>query len=698
MSSIKEQQITVKALEGGESGDWTLDVLGVPYGSPRDRDADGEYFTPSTNLHEDKFELPPVVYFHGLKSETPAYIGQTVDYEDRIDGRWYRVILDKTKALAQKVWEAAQQGRAGASSGSVAHLARVAGSGHIQEWPIAELTLLDITPDQAPRNKRAVAVPVLKAMYDQAGLEFPASIEDCEDDDSEADPRGATAQADQAAGGGAIETEGNTQDKEPIMNEDTHDAAITRDEVAGLVSQGIVDALKAQETERAAIKEAEDKRQKELDDALKAQKEELETKYAAENRLPFTAENAPFKAEFGNLWKYDNLDDGEVALGIEVLDSAHRNGRSRNGVSEDAYKALAVRIAESKRDEHSEAKLVMLKAGMPLKANELNQSTLASYGDEWVTSANSNQLWLKVVEESRIASMIPTIIVPQGAESVIIPIEGAAPTFYVVAQASAQTSSLGRPTGTVTSSKYGTGQRTLTVGKLGASTIWTGELEEDAMVNYVGELRRQLVTEGALTMDDVVLNGDTAATASTNVNDIAGTPAGTEAFMLLDGFRKLALVTNTANSRAAGALDENDYLETLKLMGLGGKNALDPRQVSFIQDIWTGWKAMDLDVVKTRDVFSVPTVERGALTGIWGYPVINSTVMHRANADTTYNNAYGAILAVNWTQWRLGIKRRMTIETARYANSDANEIVAMMRIGLNYRDTDAAAISYGVEL
>jgi hypothetical protein len=36
------------------------------------------------------------------------------------------------------------------------------------------------------------------------------------------------------------------------------------------------------------------------------------------------------------------------------------------------------------------------------------------------------------------------------------------------------------------------------------------------------------------------------------------------------------------------------------------------------------------------------------------------------------------------------------METTRFANSDSNEIVAMMRVGLIQRDTEAAAITYNV--
>ena len=68
----------------------------------------------------------------------------------------------------------------------------------------------------------------------------------------------------------------------------------------------------------------------------------------------------------------------------------------------------------------------------------------------------------------------------------------------------------------------------------------------------------------------------------------------------------------------------------------------------------------------------------------------------KVDVDTAANNTTGSLLAVRFDQWMLGYKRRMTFETTRYANSDTNEITAMMRVGLINRDTDASAISYNL--
>lgn len=409
-------------------------------------------------------------------------------------------------------------------------------------------------------------------------------------------------------------------------------------------------------------------------------------------------------ARHSDFWKYDNLTPEDQAFMVGLLDTTPR------GASENALKALAIKIVES--DKHSEVKRAMKAVGMPMKANELNQSTLANYGDEWVGVMYSRQLWDRIRFDTPIISNIPTVEVPQGSESIVIPLASTPPTFYKVAQASAQAANPGAITRTVTTSKIGTADQTLPVGKIGAGTYYTGELTEDSLIPWAAELRRTIELEAQNVLEALVIDGDTETGATTNINDIGGTPAGNEYWMTFDGFRKLALVTNTANSRDGGALSVQDFIDTVKLMGLAGKNALDKSKVAFILDAWTHWKSLELSEVKTKDVFTGATIENGMLTSIWGYPVYHTGNMHRSNQDATYglkansagkvdldtaaNNTTGSLLAVRWDQWRMGWKRRITFESVRVPSADAYELTALMRIGLINRDTEASAITYNL--
>lgn len=693
-----------------DSGDWEIEILGVPFGSPSDRDSDGEFFTAQTKLHLDKFPTPPLVFFHGYNEQKqpdaqPIYVGKTTGYEVRKDGVWFRGVLDKAVAQAKAVWDAAQQGMARASSGSIAHLVRKAANGQLLEWPLAELSVFDTFNGKNPANRRAVVTPVMKMVYEQAGLSLPVDIEGESSETDGVEVSDGLLGSDVAANS-QQQTISSVKNKENIMNPE---------EVQKLVN----DALKA-ERDRVAAEEAQKKAQEEaVSLAVKAALVEKDKELAAAKaeaaearRLP-GGNDAPHVAKFGNVAKYDNLDATDAAVLAGIMSAAKMANRSV-GVSEDLRKYLAIQLAEMSDTERQfvASKSAMKMAGMPMKANELNQSTLANYGDEWIGVTYSSQLWDKIRLAAPIAAKIPTVQIPQGSESVVLPLNGTAPTFYKVAQASAQDSNPGRVTPTITTTKKGTASKTLTVSKLGAAINYTGELEEDSLIPWVSELRRDLTLEAAEILEHIIIDGDTATGATTNINSIGGTPAGNEAYLLFDGFRKLALVTNTANSRSAGTLTVEDYLETLKLMGLAGKNTAQRDSVDFIIDMWTHWKSLELAEVKTRDVFVSPTIENGYLVNLYGHNVITSSNMHRANQDATYglkantsgkvdlntaaNNTTGSILAVRWDQWRLGYKRQMTFEVQRDAISDSTDIVVMMRVGMVNRDNEASAISYNV--
>lgn len=705
---------SVKALTGGDSGDWILDVRGVPWGNPGVRDSDGEYFTPETHLHEDKFPTPPAVYYHGWNptggnAHTPEYIGKTVSYEDRADGRWYRVVLDKANRFAQRVWDAALKGKARASAGSN-HLYRVDSSGFIREWPVMELTLLDAEGGRQSVNKHAIALPVLKAVYKAAGLELPENLDieqefidnrDSNSPQETEDPNGQSTQ----------------ENAESIRspNEETDPMEQSTDiDINALVAEQVAAALAKKDAEAQAAAELAQKIEDDKQAAVKAALEARDAEAAKSNRLP---DGAPYVAAFADEWKFDNLDAGDMALAVAILHDAKRTGRSKAGESVAAIKAL-YRKLETDAEKGGEVGRVgvgALKArGFAGKANELDYSTYSTHGDEWVFDAQSAMLWMAIRKQTSIVSRIPTIEVPPGHESITIPLESTDPTWYKISQATAINSN-GPPTRTVTPSHVTTSSTQLTLSKLGGTAIFSGELEEDSLIPWASNLRRQLEVSGAETLEASVIDGDNSTGATTNINDIGGTPAGTEYFEVYDGFRVSPLVTTTANSRNGGVLDVSDFLKTLQLMGVQGKNA-DRSNTIFIVPPSVMWKALQLPEILTRDTFSMPTIENGVLTSIWGYEVVLSYFYNwwsvksgsttgyeylentagKLDLDTAANNVAGSFLAVRLDQWLMAFRRRMTLETTRYAYADATEITAMMRVGLIQRDTEASAITYNV--
>jgi hypothetical protein len=340
-------------------------------------------------------------------------------------------------------------------------------------------------------------------------------------------------------------------------------------------------------------------------------------------------------------------------------------------------------------------------------------STGSTIGSDWVGSAYSPELWRVIRANANIASRVPEQIVPDGYSNITIPLQSTDPTFYKVAEVTAADSTMKVPAGTVTASQAATASKNITLGKLGARVMYSGEMVEDSLIPFVSELRMQIQAKGAEVLESLIIDGDTETSNAKNVSDIGGTPAATEYYIIADGFRKLALVTNTANSRSAsGGLLATDYIDTLKLLGTAGLAGANPNAVAFIIDPNVHYANMKLPEVVTRDVFGAATIENGFVTRMYGIPVIASWQMHytstaagyerkantagKVDQDTTTNNTTGSILAVRFDQWKQAYKRRMTMETTRFAESDSWQIVALARWGLGYRDTEASAISYNV--
>lgn len=699
---MTEIKYTIKAV-----GDWELEVLGAPYGGPLGgKDSAQEYFDASTDFHLDKFDNPIIAYYHGFTPDgkpqgKPEIIGKAVEIDRRDDGVWYRVVLDKMSEYAKRVWEAAKAGLAKASSGSIEHMVRYEADGKITNWPLVELSLFDTGEGRQPCNSYAVALPVMKAMYEQAGLDWPESPK-AEQPQTKAKGEEQSADVEQEADG---ETETKTIDTQGEITMDEKDLIKLLDDR---------DAKKAEL--EAKVQEEQESRQAAIDAAVKAEleKKAAEEQKAAEDaaamkaqRLP-SGKGMPYVTKYHETAKYDHLSAGDVAFMCQLLDAPSNFGHGRS--SELAAKALILKLAEDKTETGYTGRSAMKAAGMAFKTDEVMQQDLTSYGDEWVGVAYSTSLWESIRQATFVLSKLPQQEVPQGLESIYLPLESTDPTWYNVPETEDHNATTLFPDATVTSSRIGTGRVQLTLKKMGARVPWSGELEEDSLIPLVSQLRNQLAVSGAEQLEHAIIDGDNATASKTNINNIGDSDTTTTpVYTMFDGFRVSPLVTTAANSRDGGVLTEEDYLETLKLMGAGGLNAFaDITKVSFIQDLNTNWKALELAKLVTRDVAGNPTIENGLLSRIWGRDVYTSAQMHRASAarkantsgkvdqTTTTNNTKGAILAVRWDQWKFGWRRRMTMETTRYPRSDSSEITAFIRCGMIQRDTEAAAITYNI--
>ena len=472
-------------------------------------------------------------------------------------------------------------------------------------------------------------------------------------------------------------------------------------EMQKAVAEAVTAAMKAEREAVAVAAKATADRDAEIASAIKAEKEKWEAEWAVGNRLPL---GMPHVRQYAT--KYDNLTPAEHALVVGILMSPGK--AVKQAPSDDIVRALALKCESEAAKNDGAAEAYRAIKAMGKKSDEVMHSDLSSYGSNWVGSLYSKGIWDAIRAECWVLAKLQPYAdqVPDGYSVDYVPLESIDPTWYKVAESSDHTS--GRPDVTVTSSQVTTALSTaVTLVKMGCRVTFSGELIEDSLVPLAPQIARQMKQSGLEAFEHALIDGDTTTTSSTNINSIGGAASSTAVYILIDGFRHYGLATST-QYRAGGALEDTDFLETARLLGTAGISA-DVNKVTFISDMPTYWKALQLANVKTKDVFSQATIEGGVLNRVWGFEYKPSAFMHKMStarkANTagkvdqtvTTNNTTGSILAVRWDQWRLKWKRQMTIETDRWIESDTNQIVAMARWGLGVRDTtNAAAITYGV--
>ncbi len=152
----------VKALGNGKIGGY-----GVVFTGPAQKDLQGDYFTPDTNLWLEHYPTVPVIYQHGMdKKMGTRVIGRATSRADPT-GVWYETQLNLRDEYEQAIYSLAEAGKLGYSSGSLPHLVRRKPDGKLVSWPVAELTL---TPNPAA-GPYLTSVAVIKSVYEQAGLQ-----------------------------------------------------------------------------------------------------------------------------------------------------------------------------------------------------------------------------------------------------------------------------------------------------------------------------------------------------------------------------------------------------------------------------------------------------------------------------------------------------------------------------------------------
>ena len=314
-------------------------------------------------------------------------------------------------------------------------------------------------------------------------------------------------------------------------------------------------------------------------------------------------------------------------------------------------------------------------------------STTASRGDELVPTAEAATLWADVNLDTHVAALFPRVDMPTNPFQ--LPLQLGNVSWYPGTENTA-----------TTDTALATARQTLTAYELVAEVPWSLTLDEDAVIAMAGEVRSTLVRNAVEVIDDVLLNADTTAVNNINADTatITASDAGKGHWLVgFDGLLHLPLIDNTAQGNDHGDAPDADMYNEVR--GLLGKYGVRPSELAYIVDVSTYIKSLGAEEFRTLDKLGPQaTILNGQLAQVDGIPVIVSEQMAKSDDDGKVTsggtNAKGRLLLVNRSQWRLGFRRELMIETTRDIQKRQNIMVVSMRLAFMERSGNRGAASH----
>ena len=403
--------------------------------------------------------------------------------------------------------------------------------------------------------------------------------------------------------------------------------------------------------------------------------------------------------------KYARYDNMEFLAAAEIV---RQNKNLHDVVGEGFLRTLAHRQMDFLRSEKdSDDPMISFVRSAYTRADDFMATDITGQGLEWVGVMYGTKIWelarIQPITDALLKRGMMELEVPDGANSVWVPLEGADPTFYTTSQAN-DSDATNRPEVVVNVEFVGTDRVQVTPGELTGAVGYTDIQAEDSLFDVASQINQQLNKKGPEVIEGLAFNGDTVVTASTNINLIDGTPGtglSKPYYLASDGILKLPLVTATTLSRdAANAHSEDDY--RLTKAKLPDELVANPEGLMFVEDVQTYEKALDIAAIKTLDVAGQNyTLVTGKVTPMYGVEVFRTGRMALANtagkiSATPGNNIRGRIACVYPQYWAMVWKRRISFEQARYPMSKVNVVIASLRIAFRRRSNNAASLSFNV--
>jgi HK97 family phage major capsid protein len=698
----------LKAYEDGRIGGYL-----VVWGSPAQKDKQGEYFTPETDFKLNWYDKRPVLFHHGLTSELGAEeIGVIITTKTDERGIYAEAVLDinhedPTKRMyARKAYEMVKAGKLGWSSGSVPHLVKVDADGRIRQWAITEGSL---TP--TPAEPKRTTVQALKAMVNAAldstpveAIEHPAK----EPEAPRAEPafykstkplftRGLKTM-DMNALIGALEENGASADMILGVLKKMGSAAPVEGVAADPATVPTPDETKmtAEEDLPLTGKAAAKLISEEIKKAMKTA--------PATDELPGVdrpqpkPEGVKTAPSISVISPYQRLNAHEMAF---LADLRYRNGKGKRELPVEFHKELADKAIKAAND----GKLFLDEKAREwaVKSVDMNNTSEADYGGDWVPTLWSSDLWEKERIENRIASSIQSFEMP--SDSYEYPIEWDDPIVYAVAPTDDTSAHMSALTGSpFTISRMKTDKVTFNAAKMGLQVPFNMEIDEDSIIPFIPQLRNQALRAMQDAIDNVVINADaTTGTGNINYKGANTSAAATSKFLYGggDGFRHVPLID--APTQVVNASGGKPTLALLRQ--LRGKLArqyyskvseqawfVDPETWLVLQNldelvVWqTNGRGSTVNTGLTPYIDNIEVIptEELALTDSTGY----------AMADGS--GTLGQIVLVHRPSWKLGYRRQITSDVSYIPYRDAYIMTMTLRMALGRRDTASVALMYNI--
>lgn len=711
----------LKALAVDESGDVTR-VGGylVSFGDAATKDLTGEYFTPDTDFALDMYPARPALYQHGLDKKVGYSIVGTIDKLEQDDvGLWAEAQLNKANAYAAGVQKLIKAGRLAWSSGTLAHLMKKAPDGRIVKWPLVEGSLT--TQPAEPRGNWVAGktmwpdLEIIGTAYKALNLPTDAL-----------QPESITESGLQTAGDTQTTAPNNSTNGDFSMDE--KDIKALSEGIAGAVVAGLKPALEA--LKPAAPPEPPSQPTKSLPEDDRAAQIPASTKSTGQITYQRDRRYADWSPEDMSCWN-------QVARQLVALHPGSNEpavATARKAVSEwDAdtdrkfERQLAVKSYQWTARKWSDDSILdavpfksmedaaLLKFDESMKSNELDSTGQSTFGAEWVPAIWANDILRRIRIANPVASQLMQVNMP--TNPFYYPIESTDPTVYNVAEATDAAQLVLGASNTITLSKPATNKLTLTAKKLGARVAFSTELNEDSIVAVMPQFRYQIVRALMNYVDDTILNGDTAAGASANVNLIDGTPTTGVSYLNQDGMRKYALVTNTGQGVDLAGTLTVALIRKVRFK-LAAQYALDLPNLVLVTDPFLLPAFLNLpEFVTMENSGQAPTASSGVLPGyggsqveqaprqygvVDGMPVYVSAQLGQTQASgkisgTPANNIKSQFLIFHRMRWLIGYRRQVSFEQANFPFfSDTIQMQATVRFAITSFDATSLAEGYDI--